>query len=213
MRPELAGPVTVQAVHPQGQQVSSTSQLKVATPVTLAPMTAETVQPIEEFQAVPEDQMRFTETEAPEMQPKPEEYKIAPQFVQTLPSTVTPAIGATVALEVIVTGQPQPDVQWTVSSPQTSSRCEIVPAEEVDQVTTHHQLLIHDVKTDDYRTTVQVVATSEIGQATSVCQLEAPAERLEFTKTLSPELEVAEATPVLLECAVQPTPTPVDFNW
>ncbi|OON14167.1 immunoglobulin I-set domain protein, partial [Opisthorchis viverrini] len=138
---------------------------------------------------------------------------IPPRIIQPLPKHIKPQIGSTTRLEVIVTGQPQPDVQWTVSSPQTSSRCEIVPAEEVDQVTTHHQLLIHDVKTDDYRTTVQVVATSEIGQATSVCQLEAPAERLEFTKTLSPELEVAEATPVLLECAVQPTPTPVDFHW
>ncbi|KAG5445732.1 Muscle M-line assembly protein unc-89, partial [Clonorchis sinensis] len=139
--------------------------------------------------------------------------EIPPKIIHPLPTHIKPTPGTTVKLEITVTGHPQPDVQWTVSSPQTSSRCEIVPVEEVDQVTTHHQMLIHDFKTEDYRTTVQVVATSEIGQATSVCQLEAPAERLEFTKTLSPELEVAEATPVLLECAVQPTPTPVDFHW
>ncbi|THD24670.1 Titin [Fasciola hepatica] len=161
--------------------------------------------------------------------PKPEEkviteVSITPQFEQSLPATVSPTFGSDVVLLVTVKGSPTPNVNWGVSSPETAQRCEIIPGEQVDKYSTQYKMILHDFQQSDRNTVIEAVASSELGQVTSVCQLMAPVEvvvqprpeekiNIEFTKALSPMKEVQLDETVIMECAIRPVPVPVEFHW
>ncbi|CAL8088024.1 unnamed protein product [Calicophoron daubneyi] len=151
------------------------------------------------------------------------ELLFAPQFAPGLPATIKPELGSSVVFDLTVRANPKSEVNWSVSSPVTAERCEIMPPTEVDEVTTKYRMILHEFRSEDRNTVIEAVAISELGQATTICQLESPAEapapkgsetiNVEFAKALSPEIEVPLTESVALECAVQPTSVPVEFHW
>ncbi|CAL8088030.1 unnamed protein product [Calicophoron daubneyi] len=169
--------------------------------------------------------------ELPDKSPKSPQPQLAartellfvPQFSPGLPATIKPELGSSVVFDLTVRANPKSEVNWSVSSPVTAERCEIMPPTEVDEVTTKYRMILHEFRSEDRNTVIEAVAISELGQATTICQLEAPAEapaskgsetiNVEFAKALSPEIEVPLTESVALECAVQPTSVPVEFHW
>ncbi|KAF5394686.1 hypothetical protein PHET_10642, partial [Paragonimus heterotremus] len=146
------------------------------------------------------------------------ELKLTPQFSQSLPTKISPIEGSTVVLDVTARGIPVPELKWTVSSVETTARCEIMPTEQIDESTVTSRMVLRDFQRTDRNAVIEVTASSELGHTTTMCQLEAPSEisppeKVEFSKVLVPELEVPESGPIILECAIQPTTTPAVFHW
>lgn len=151
------------------------------------------------------------------------EVLINPQFEQSLPTRIRPTFGSDVVLLATVKGAPKPNVKWEVSSTETAQRCEILPGEQVDDYITQYKMILHDFQENDQNATIEVVAGSDLGRVTSVCQLLAPVKsviqhrpeeiNIEFTKELSSMTEVQPDETVIMECAIKPIPVPVEFHW
>ncbi|CAH8869263.1 unnamed protein product, partial [Trichobilharzia szidati] len=143
--------------------------------------------------------------------------EFAPQFIQGLPEKLTPEVGSTVVMDIILKANPSPDIQWAISSPSTAERFEFFGPEQVDDDTLQYRAVLHNYQPEkDDNTVLQMIATSPLGQATSVCHIQ-PREQqtvnVQFAKTLTSQLEVALDQPLQLECSVQPTTAPIEFRW
>ncbi|TNN05360.1 Muscle M-line assembly protein [Schistosoma japonicum] len=152
-------------------------------------------------------------------QPKPTISKLefAPQFIQGLPEKLTPEVGSTVVMDIIIKANPLPDIQWAISSPSTAERFEFFGPEQADNETLHYRAILHEYQPEkDDNTMLQIIATSPLGQSTSVCHIQ-PTEQqtvnVQFAKTLSSQLEVALDQSLQLECSIVPTTIPVEFRW
>uniref|UniRef100_A0A5K4FFR8 Nesprin-1 n=1 Tax=Schistosoma mansoni TaxID=6183 RepID=A0A5K4FFR8_SCHMA len=144
--------------------------------------------------------------------------EFAPQFIQGLPEKLTPEVGSTVVMDIIVKSNPIPDIQWVISSPITAERFEYFGPEQIDDVTLQYRAILHNYQPDkDDNTMLQIIATSPLGQSTSICHIQ-PKEQpeivnVQFAKTLNSQLEVVLDQPIELECSIIPTNIPIEFRW
>ncbi|CAH8628965.1 unnamed protein product [Schistosoma margrebowiei] len=155
----------------------------------------------------------------PDEQSKPiiSKLEFAPQFIQGLPEKLTPEVGSTVVMDIILKSNPIPDIQWVISSPLTAERFEYFGPEQIDDETLQYRAILHNYQPDkDDNTMLQMIATTSLGQSTSICHIQ-PIEQqivnIQFAKTLNSQLEVVLDQSIELECSIIPTNIPIEFRW
>ncbi|CAH8641053.1 unnamed protein product [Heterobilharzia americana] len=120
-------------------------------------------------------------------------------------------------MDIVLKSNPPPDIQWAISSPSTAERFEFFGPEPADEETLHYRAILHSYQPqNDDNTILQMIATSPLGQATSICQIQPRQQQtvnVQFAKTLTSQLEVALDEPLHLECSVVPTTVPIEFRW
>ncbi|CAH8561518.1 unnamed protein product [Schistosoma turkestanicum] len=153
--------------------------------------------------------------------------EFAPQFIQGLPEKLTPEVGSTVVMDIILKSNPLPnDIQWVISSPLTAERFEFFGPDQMDsdnvgedaETTLHYRAILHDYQPDkDDHTMLQMIAISPLGQSTSTCYIQPKEQQqtvnVQFDKTLNSQLEVVLDQSLQLECSIVPTTIPVEFHW
>uniref|UniRef100_A0A095A5L1 Muscle M-line assembly protein unc-89 n=1 Tax=Schistosoma haematobium TaxID=6185 RepID=A0A095A5L1_SCHHA len=155
----------------------------------------------------------------PDEQSKPiiSRLEFAPQFIQGLPEKLTPEVGSTVVIDIILKSNPIPDIQWVISSPLTAERFEYFGPEQIDNETLQYRAILHNYQPDkDDNTMLQMIATSSLGQSTSICHIQPKEQQtvnIQFAKTLNSQLEVVLDQSIELECSIIPTNIPIEFRW
>lgn len=155
----------------------------------------------------------------PDEQSKPiiSKLEFAPQFIQGLPEKLTPEVGSTVVMDIILKSNPIPDIQWVISSPLTAERFEYFGPEQIDNETIQYRAILHNYQPDkDDNTMLQMIATSSLGQSTSICHIQPKEQQtvnIQFAKTLNSQLEVVLDQSIELECSIIPTNIPIEFRW
>ncbi|CAH8612085.1 unnamed protein product [Schistosoma intercalatum] len=155
----------------------------------------------------------------PDEQSKPiiSKLEFAPQFIQGLPEKLTPEVGSTVVMDIILKSNPTPDIQWVISSPLTAERFEYFGPEQIDNETLQYRAILHNYQPDkDDNTMLQMIATSSLGQSTSICHIQPKEQQtvnIQFAKTLNSQLEVVLDQSIELECSIIPTNIPIEFRW
>ncbi|KAL5968626.1 Obscurin, partial [Taenia solium] len=158
------GPVTVEVIYPQGEKLVSTCDLHV---VPQKPLTEAPLQPGEETPAT-----------------------VPLRLIQPLQPRVEPVVGEDVVLTASVEAVPQAEITWTISSPETAKRSEIVPlVDQAHPTYTTSQLTVHDFTPQvDESVVVQAIARTA-------------------TEELVTSYELHERRPTISEAVIETAPT------